>query len=292
MLNQTFGIELEMSGITRKSGAQIIADYFGTEVFYEGTGYDVYYAFDNKGRKWKCVYDSSIIAISSEFKCEMVTPILMYNDDIDDLQEIVRRFRHAGAKSSADKMCGIHVHVGADKHSIQSLKNLVNFMSSYQDLIYKALNIAHSREPYCGKLESVLIDRFNERGLNTMEKCESAWYGKGKENGKNYHYDLSRYHGLNLHSVFSKGTIEFRLFNGTLHAGKIRAYVLLCLAMSNYALTKKSISRSKTNKFNDRYTFYALLCNMGIKGDEYGTVRKHLTENLSGSLTHEGRYIK
>lgn len=39
----------------------------------------------------------------------------------------------------------------------------------------------------------------------------------------------SRYHGLNLHSVFSKGTIEFRMFNSTLHAGEVKSYIQLCL---------------------------------------------------------------
>ena len=37
------------------------------------------------------------------------------------------------------------------------------------------------------------------------------------------HYNSSRYHGSNIHATFTKGTVEFRLFNGTLHAGEIKA---------------------------------------------------------------------
>lgn len=292
MLDQTFGMELEMSGITRIHGAEIIANYFGTEVLYEGTYYDTYYACDTYGRKWRCTYDSSIIAVDTQHKCEMVTPILKYEDDIEDLQALVRLFRAAGAVSSSKKQCGIHVHIGLGDHTIKTLKNLVNFMSAYQDVIYKALNIAPERWHWCKKLEPVLVDKFNERGLDTMEKGETAWYGKNNEYGKYQHYNPTRYHGLNLHSVFSKGTIEFRLFNGTLHAGKIRAYVLFCLAMSNYALEKKSIHRNHKNQFNDKYTMYALLCQMGFTGEKYQVIRKHLTDRLTGSLTHEGRYIK
>lgn len=290
MKNQTFGIEIETSGITREHAAKLIAEYFGTTSRFDGGYYNIYSAKDNKGRTWKCMYDSSIIARTNDQKCEVVSPILTY-DDMADLQEIVRILRKNGAKSSAQKQCGIHVHIGVGNHTIKTLKNLVNYMSSYQDIIYKALAIDPARERWCKKLEPMLIDNFNKRGLDTMEKGETAWYGEGREYGKNEHYNQTRYHGLNLHSVFSKGTIEFRLFNGTLHAGEIRSYITFCLAMSNFCLNARSIRRSRKNQFNDKYTMYEMLCRIGIKGEEFKVVRDHLTKHLTGSLTHEGRYI-
>lgn len=289
MKNQTFGIEIETSGITREYAAKLIAEYFGTSARYDGGTYRTWSAKDRQGRTWKCMYDSSIIAISNDYKCEVVSPILTY-DDMTDLQEIVRILRRNGAKSSPQKQCGIHVHIGVGNHTIKTLKNLVNYMSSYQDVIYKALEI-EGREHWCKKLEPSIVDNFNKRGLDTMEKGESAWYGEGNECGKYQHYNSTRYHGLNLHSVFSKGTIEFRLFNGTLHAGEIRSYITFCLAMSNFCLNARSIRRSRKNQFNDKYTMYEMLCRIGIKGEEFKVVRDHLTKNLSGSLTHEGRYI-
>lgn len=280
MKSQTFGIEIEMI-ISRQKAAELIGHYFKekdgqSDVTYVGGNYHKYVVKTIDGRKWSCMYDSSILAPSSELKCEVVSPILKY-EDMADLQAIVRLLRHNGAISSSEKMCGIHVHVGVGDHTIKTLKNLVNFTAQYQDVIYKALEVSPTRESYCKKLESVLIDRFNERGLDSMAKGESAWYGKGYENGKNHHYDPSRYHGLNLHSVFSKGTIEFRLFNGTLHAGEIRSYVCFCLAMSNFALEKKAIRRNRKNQFNDKYTMYEMLCRIGIKGEEFKTIRDHLT---------------
>lgn len=291
MKNQTFGVEIEMSGITRENAAKLIAEYFETTTTYHRGGtYDTWEAKDRQGRIWKCMYDSSIQARNNYEKCEMVTPILTY-EDMADLQELVRIMRRYGAKSSPRLQCGIHVHIGVGDHTIKTLKNLVNYMSSYQDVIYKALAIDPCRERWCRKLEPMLIDKFNERGLDSMSKGESAWYGKGHENGKYQHYNPTRYHGLNLHSVFSKGTVEFRLFNGTLHAGEIRSYITFCLAMSNFALEKKSIRRSRKNQFNDKYTMYEMLCRIGIKGEEFKVVRDHLTKHLEGSLTHEGRYI-
>ncbi|NBI93183.1 amidoligase, partial [Lachnospiraceae bacterium] len=60
MRTQRFGIEIEMTGITRKKAAEVIAEYFGIESFYLGTYYKTYGAKDRQGRTWKATYDSSI----------------------------------------------------------------------------------------------------------------------------------------------------------------------------------------------------------------------------------------
>ena len=53
MKQQRFGIEIELTGIARKRGAEIAAAYFGTQSYYEGTYYDTYVALDSQGREWK-----------------------------------------------------------------------------------------------------------------------------------------------------------------------------------------------------------------------------------------------
>ena len=133
MRTQKFGIEIEMTGITREKAAETIAAYFGTESFYIGTYYKTYGAKDRQGRTWKATYDSSIIAQKKErgrtvgandtYKCEIVSPILTY-EDLPDLQEIVRQLRHKGA--FVNDQCGIHIHVDASRYTPQTLRNLVN----------------------------------------------------------------------------------------------------------------------------------------------------------------------
>ena len=96
MKTQKFGIEIEMTGITREQAAKVIAAYFQTgETNYVGGTYRTYEAEDCKGRAWKAMYDSSIVAekkvggsitsAGDEYKTEVVIPILTY-DDITDLQ--------------------------------------------------------------------------------------------------------------------------------------------------------------------------------------------------------------
>lgn len=67
---------------------------------------------------------------------------------------------------------------------------------------------------------------------------------------------------MNLHATFTKGTIEFRLFqfadpsdgkqNG-LHAGELKAYIQLCLAMSQLAKMVKTASPKPQQTENEKY---------------------------------------
>lgn len=120
-----------------------------------------------------------------------------------------------------------------------------------------------------------------------MEAVERIWYNG--ESRRDQHYDDSRYHCLNLHSVFQKGTVEFRLFNGTLHAGKIKAYIQFCLAIGAQALNQSCASRRKTQTSNEKYTFRTWLLRLGLNGEEFATARQHLLANLPGCIAWKDR---
>lgn len=289
MRTQRFGIEIEMTGITRKKAAEVIAEYFGTESFYLGTYYKTYGAKDRQGRTWKATYDSSIIAqkksggrtvqAADEYKCEIVSPILTYGD-MADLQEVVRRLRHSGA--FVNSQCGIHIHVDAGRYTPQTLRNLVNIIASKEDILYKALRIDPARLRWCKKTNEKLIEAINRRKPQTMEALKDIWYA-GSTRGRDEHYNDTRYHGLNLHSTFTKGTVEFRLFNSTTHAGEIKAYIQFCLAVSHQALTQKKASARKTVTDNEKYAFRCWMLRLGLSGDEFKTCRLHFLKHLEGN---------
>ena len=291
MKTQRFGIEIEMTGITRKEAAECLKIQLQSTAFsYEGGTYDAYHVKDSLGRIWKIVSDSSIDAemkrgnqilfASTAYKVELVSPILTY-EDIEPLQEMIRALRKVGAFTN--KSCGIHIHIDAAPHTPTSLKNLVNLMASKEDLLYKALEIDPRRLRYCKKVNEELITAINKKKPKTLEQLADLWYqGYGWES-RDRHYHQSRYHGLNLHSTFTKGTVEFRLFNSTLHAGKVKAYLQFCLALSNQALTQKTASARRTYTDNEKYTFRCWMLRLGLNGDEFKTCRYHFLENLSGN---------
>ena len=287
---QRFGIEIEMTGITREAAAETVAEYFGTRSRYIGTYYDVYAALDPEGRQWKFMSDGSIdaqkrvggkkISADREYQTEMVSPICRY-EDIVSIQEIVRKLKERGA--FVNKTCGIHVHIDASPFDARTLRNITNIMASKEDLIYKALQVSVSREhSYCQKVEQRFLEELNRKKPKTLNGVERIWYGG--DSRRDTHYDDSRYHCLNLHSVFQKGTVEFRLFNGTLHAGKIKAYIQFSLAIGAQALNQSCASRRKTQTTNEKYTFRTWLLRLGLNGEEFATARYHLLKELPGCI--------
>ncbi|CFX91668.1 Putative amidoligase enzyme [Syntrophomonas zehnderi OL-4] len=171
----------------------------------------------------------------------------------------------------------------ATPHNAVTLRNITNIMASKEDLIYKALQVDVARErQFCRKVEQSFLAELNRRKPKTLEQVGCIWYDGN--DGRHEHYHNSRYHCLNLHSVFQKGTIEFRLFNSTTHAGKIKAYIQLCLAISHQALSQRCASRIKTQSSNEKYTFRTWLLRLGLIGDEFKSARLHLLEHLDGCI--------
>ena len=60
-----FGIEIEMTGLTRSQAAKAMANVLDGRVEHEGGSYDKYVVTDAKNRKWAVVYDGSINCYNS-----------------------------------------------------------------------------------------------------------------------------------------------------------------------------------------------------------------------------------
>ena len=294
MKNQTIGVEVEMNSIRRDSAARIAAEYFGTGR-YENTadrnGYKTWSAWDAQSREWKFQRDVSIRGYDDQ-KCEMVTPILEY-EDIATLQELCRRLRHAGAKSDASRGCGVHIHIGASGHTARTLRNLANIMASHESIIAEALKLDDYRmEEYCRTVDPDFLNALNRKKPQTMAGLADIWYTTQlATGGRDQHYNRSRYHMLNLHATFTKGTIEFRLFQfdeptaerkGGIHAGQLKSYIQLCLALSQMAKDAKSASPKPQQHENPKYAMRTWLLRLGFIGEEFSTARDFLTRNLSG----------
>ena len=292
---QRYGVEVEMTGITRAKAASIIAEVFGTRTSSaDASCYHTITIKDQSSRTWKVMRDSSISpAINDgtneymdEYRVEMVTPPLNY-EDIETLQTIIRKLREAGAKTNSS--CGIHIHVDGANHTPKSLKKLINFMVARQDLIYEALNIGARGNQWCRKLNPKLLAEMRKDKNLSKSSAESIWYSRANDNYSggidHQHYNATRYHGVNLHSYFSKGTVEFRLFNSTLHAGKIKAYIQFCLAVSSWAITSEdnTVFRSMAGySAEQKVTIMRniLTHRLGLFGDEFKTCRLWMMKNL------------
>lgn len=282
--SQAFGMELEFSGITRRRAAQAIAQVINGDYnyTYEGGTYKKCTVKDSTGRKWIVEYDSSIYEIGNGEECEFVTPKCTY-EDIDTIQKCIRALRRAGAKVNSS--CGLHIHIDGANHTAKSLKNLVFTFRAKEDLIFRAVAPERKDNRYCKPIDDSLVDSIKQIKKLEDTSMKDAWYTTYNDwcRGSSDHYHDSRYHALNLHSLWYRGTVEFRLFKATLHAGEVRAYINLCLAMSAAAINAKRASAEVLDNGNDKYAMRCWLLRLGFIGDEWKTVREHLLKNLTGN---------
>ena len=300
MKRQTIGVEVEMNNITRQKAAHVAAELFGTNrSAYTAyvNGYQTWSAWDADGREWKFQKDTSIKGPDDE-KCELVTPILQYAD-IETLQKLIRALRKNGAKSCPSRGCGVHIHIGLNgtdgrNHDAKSLRNLANIMAAHETQIGRAIRIDYGRtDSYCKVISPKFLERLNKEKPDTMDKLANVWYESNNANyGRREHYNRSRYHMLNYHACFTKGTIEFRLFQfaeetaerkGGLHAGELKSYIQLCLAMSEMAKNLAYASPKPQQTENEKYAFRCWMLRLGFIGDEFKTARELLLKNMDGN---------
>ena len=155
----TFGIELEMTGISRKKVSKLVYNYLQSKEEIEIYCMDTFKIIDQQGRKWSVDYDGSIHGDSKK-QVELVTPILTM-EDLPLLKGLIETLKAAGAKSSDKLGCGLHIHVGSQGHNAKTIKNLVNIMAAHEDQLFKAFEVtARDRVGhYCKKVNENFLKK-------------------------------------------------------------------------------------------------------------------------------------
>lgn len=277
-----FGVEVETVKRRRGDVARAIQSVVGGEVTHSGRPlcFDPWEVEDEQERVWRVVADGSLTNVFPDFRAEVVSPVLDYGD-LPTLQQVVRAIHECGA--TVDDKCGMHIHVDASAFDGKTLANLAKIVHKQEELILIALGVSETRKHrYTKPMCSEFIARIERSRPKTKDQMNRIWYGYHNEHPE--HYDQSRYHGVNFHSVWYRGTIEFRWFEATLHAGKMKAAVQFVLATAAKALNSRGASSGKRHfdPQSAKYDFRCFLTRLGLNGPEFKTARKHLLSAMPG----------
>lgn len=281
-----FGIEIEQAGISHHDRATLreINQMFHGE------------------KRFTHVPDGSITVMGSEFVSG-----IMGTEDIPKVQEAVRIIRRHGGRPHSS--CGIHIHIDGTPflNDPKALVRLIKTVQRYELHMYHALKADSLTEGqdrtrerrldgglgWSRPVEDALLDRIEAntkaRGAKevSIEDIREAWYTGPDGDSRHRKYSRTRYRLLNLHALFYQGTVEFRCFNPTVHAGKIKAYIQLCQLIACQALLSKRAVRGKRSfePSKAHYEVRTWLLKLGAIGDEYKTMRLHLTKHLEGNAS-------
>jgi Putative amidoligase enzyme len=132
----TFGVEIETT---------IPAGLF--RIGPHGSGYEI-----PSLPGWKADRDPSIrTTVRGHEACEFVSPVFKGAEGLRKLLADVAAIRAMGAK--VNKSCGLHIHVGFDKHNSQLVEKLATLVSNFEKAIYASTGTkARERGRWCNGL--------------------------------------------------------------------------------------------------------------------------------------------
>ena len=199
MNGRKFGIELEISNISMRQSYEAIKA-IGIRVEIEG------YNHTDHADHWKIVRDSSV-----ENGHEVVSPILIGNDGLDEAVRVANALKAAGA--SANKTCGFHVHFDARNMNVNEIRTICTRYAKYEAEIDRFM--PRSRRADNNRFCRSVVREFGYTEFKTATTVERL--ADAQED---------RYFKVNLKAYLRHHTIEFRQHSGTVEAEKIQNWIL------------------------------------------------------------------
>lgn len=229
---RTFGIEIEFYGLDYfilPPDNGIIKPYNVHSKSRDGRDFlqllkDSGLSLGTDKNSWHLEEDSSI---THRGGVELISPIL---SGIDGLVEAYRYFELLGEirGTQIDESCGFHVHHGVDfdNYTCTNLKQLVKILYAMEDHVYRLIAGGRMGRDTCRPmdLDTELLFKLDDCGDQCRTngcRVKELWYSRENrydpDSLRSDRYDLTRYHGLNLHSYWFRSTVEFRYHSAVLH---------------------------------------------------------------------------
>ena len=184
---------------------------------------------------------------------ELVSPPLNFDnpDHRAQVDTAVKALRSTGARTG--EAAGIHIHIDASDLSAEQVACVARTFVKFEDILYRLASSGwRSMRPgaasFCRPLTSSQVAGLSR--AKSKAQVYNAYFDRSissqeAENIRVSHSDSARYCGLNLQSWFYRGTIEFRIFNSSLNAERIQAYIAVCMALVEDARRGKKRSVNK-----------------------------------------------
>lgn len=284
-----FGVEVELAGDGKADGTGHVSMRTARSTLARALG------GRKKGkavlgpdeRRWRVDYDASIDDVEG---FELVTPICDYYD-IPIIQHVLERLASAGAHE--DESCAVHVHIDGSLFDAAAVVRLAKLCYQQEDLILNALGEQAEQRAYtgvyCVPTKWEFIQKLAKARPRTRGEIQDLWYPDQPHSRSRNRYDDSRYRGVNIHSLFHRGTIEFRWFPTTTSPSRLKTYIQLCLALGAKALNGRATRAAKREMLattNLKNAMRQLIVRLGLNGAEFRGLRRHLLDGLEGDIAY------
>ena len=179
-------------------------------------------------QNWRAVNDGSLSGGGVEFK--NIRPIRG-----DSILQNLNNLQNSSCDQDfyIDNSCGIHVHMDARDFNWQELRNLIVIMNTIEPSIMNSMPAHRRLNRFCKSIDDdfgqPLVNSHVYDKINSLEELvDFSYRDLSKVDPDENRYNSSRYRGMNLHSRFYHGTIEFRYHEGEIYSDPIIDWVRFC----------------------------------------------------------------
>ena len=188
---------------------------------------------------------------------EFCSPILQGDAGLSELANMLQICNDHGAE--VDHKCGLHIHIDLRDFNKQEFVRLFYILRKVESVARLLVTDERSGNQFCShSLSQIETNDRNGFDDRVMARCES----------------MQRYSAYNFLAYSDHETVEVRLHHGTLNYEEIRNWVLLHLAIVDYAKSNDTTSFQNLQDMDLAGTF-EMLKNIGVQPEviEYYVAR-------------------
>ena len=203
---------------------------------------------------WGLQSDGSVRTSNPDYHpVEVVSPVLCGAQDLDSVHEVVNHLRNR-LGGRVNSSCGVHVHIGwPESAGVVHIQRLLHLVAHFEPALFACTGTANrERNRYCTPLKC---------NAQTEDNAYRESPPSGSPRALANHYHASRYFAVSINNILMprteedgerrggssrtqnpqglircRGTVEFRLWSGSLNASKILAWINLSASIVQLAL--------------------------------------------------------
>lgn len=219
--------------------------------------------------KWDLKTDSSCGITPGAVGFEAVSPVIYNYTDLIRHATAALLIRRNGA--IINERCGLHVHMGLAQHpdySPAAVDRLIRFLNRYEAAFFMLVPVTRRSNPYCRPIPIPIADRVR-RTHGNMD-IGTAWADKNT--------------WVNFQTLSRIGTVEFRLFPGTLDKDEIVGTVMFLQQVMECVISRgKEVQWGKAHAKDSRMLFYTMLQQAGFYGKDFDPDRLKIARKWATS---------
>ena len=214
---------------------------------------------------WNNVSDGSISSDVEGYSATELVSVPLSGDFIVDAVDNLMNWKNI-FYADVNRSCGLHIHIDSTDMSAKEVARVGMVYSYFQEILKSMMPKSRQDSNWCRDF-NMMFDELV--GIDSEEQLVSLYYESMDCSPSIEKYNDARYSGLNLHSRYYHGSLEFRLHSGTLNKTKILNWISICNTIVEKGIELSKLTREDTYKWFDVSAEHKILEVFGKKLASY-----------------------